>query len=149
VMTSDGVKLITDPVRALSAQPIDTLIAPGAFLVDDVTRDQALVDWVRNRAGDCRRVCSVCVGSFLLAAAGLLEGRRVATHWMHCALLAERYPAVTVEADAIFVRDGAVWTSAGVTTGIDLALALIEEDVGRQVAMKVARILVVYLKRAG
>jgi transcriptional regulator GlxA family with amidase domain len=108
-----------------------------------------LVQWVRKRAPTCRRVCSVCVGSFLLAAAGVLDGRRAATHWMHAPLLATRHPQVAVEPDAIFVRDGRVWSSAGVTTGIDLALAMIEEDAGRQVAMNVARMLVVYLKRTG
>jgi transcriptional regulator GlxA family with amidase domain len=91
----------------------------------------------------------VCVGSFLLAAAGLLDGRRAATHWMKCGLLAERHPEVTVMPDAIFVRDGQVWSSAGMTTGIDLALALIEEDFGRQLSLDVARVLVVYLKRSG
>jgi len=104
---------------------------------------------VGDRSPSCRRVCSVCIGSFLLAAAGVLDGRRAATHWLHAPLLAERHPRVTVEPDAIFIRDGAVWSSAGVTTGIDLALALIEQDAGRALAMKVARILVVYLKRAG
>jgi transcriptional regulator GlxA family with amidase domain len=149
VQTADGVELVTKSVRSLSRTPIDTLIVPGAFAVDDVTRDRALIRWVRGRAGSCRRVCSVCIGSFLLAAAGVLDGRRAATHWMHAPLLATRHPMVTVEPDAVFVRDGAVWSSAGVTTGIDLALALIEQDVGRGVAMNVARILVVYLKRAG
>src|SRR6202158_1204950 len=147
--TADGVELVTDSVRSLSRKPIDTLIVPGGFAVDDVTRDRAMVQWVRRRAASCRRVCSVCVGSFLLAAAAPLDGRRVATHWMHAPLLATRHPRVTVEPDAIFVRDGAIWSSAGVTTGIDLALALIEQDAGREVAMNVARILVVYLKRAG
>jgi transcriptional regulator GlxA family with amidase domain len=147
--TADGVELVTDSVRSLSRKPIDTLIVRGAFAVNDVTRDRAMVQWVRRRAASCRRVCSVCVGSFLLAAAGLLDGRRAATHWMHAPLLATRHPRVTVEPDAIFVRDGAIWSSAGVTTGIDLALALIEQDAGREVAMNVARILVVYLKRAG
>ena len=90
----------------------------------------------------------MCVGSFLLAAAGVLDGRRAATHGMHAPLLATRHPQVAVEPDAIFVHDGRVWSSAGVTPGIDLALALIEEDAGRQVAMNVARMLVVYLKRA-
>jgi transcriptional regulator GlxA family with amidase domain len=149
VKTADGVALVTDSVRTLSRTQIDTLIVPGAFLVDDVTRDRDLVRWVGKKAPTCRRVCSVCVGSFLLAAAGVLDGRRAATHWMHAPLLATRYPQVAVEPDAIFVRDGRVWSSAGVTTGIDLALALIEEDAGRQVAMNVARMLVVYLKRAG
>ena len=96
-----------------------------------------------------RRVCSVCIGSFLLAAAGILNAHRAATHWMHAPLLASRYPSVTLEPDAIFVHDGVVWTSAGVTSGIDLALALIEQDAGRKAAIEVARILVVYLKRAG
>jgi len=94
-------------------------------------------------------VCSVCIGSFLLAAAGVLDGRRAATHWMHAPLLATRHPRVAVEPDAVFIRDGAIWSSAGVTTGIDLALALIEQDLGRELAMSVARILVVYLRRSG
>jgi transcriptional regulator GlxA family with amidase domain len=149
VKTANGVVLVTDSVRTLSRTQIDTLIVPGAFLVDDVTRDRDLVQWVRKKAPTCRRVCSVCVGSFLLAAAGVLDGRRAATHWMHAPLLATRHPQVAVEPDAIFVHDGRVWSSAGVTTGIDLALALIEEDAGRQVAMNVARMLVVYLKRSG
>jgi transcriptional regulator GlxA family with amidase domain len=149
VKTADGVALITDSVRTLNKTQIDTLIVPGAFLVDDVTRDRDLVRWVGKRAAACRRVCSVCIGSFLLAEAGVLDGRRAATHWMHAPLLATRHPQVVVEPDAIFVRDGNVWSSAGVTTGIDLALALIEQDAGRQVAMNVARMLIVYLKRSG
>jgi transcriptional regulator GlxA family with amidase domain len=149
VQTADGVELNTKSLRSLATKPIDTLIVPGAFVVDDVTRDRALVQWVKTRAPACRRVCSVCIGSFLLAAAGILNERRAATHWMHAPLLARLYPSVTVEPDAIFVHDGVVWTSAGVTSGIDLALALIEQDAGRRVAIEVARILVVYLKRAG
>ena len=149
VPTADGVPLITESIRSLDRIEIDTLIVPGAFLVEDVTRDVELIKWVAKRAPKCRRVCSVCVGSFMLAAAGLLNGRRVATHWMHTQLLARQYPDVKVEPDAIFVRDGRVWSSAGVTTGIDLALALIEEDSGRETAIAVARVLVVYLKRAG
>jgi transcriptional regulator GlxA family with amidase domain len=149
VMTADGVELNTKPVRSATKNPIDTLVVPGGFFVDDVTRDRALVQWIAKTAPQCRRVCSVCVGSFLLAEAGILDGRRAATHWMHAPLLASCYPAVTVEPDAIFVRDGRVWSSAGVTSGIDLALALIEQDAGRKVAMDVARMLVVYLKRAG
>jgi transcriptional regulator GlxA family with amidase domain len=149
VKTADGVELSTKSVRSLARKPIDTLIVPGAFVVDDVTRDRALVQWVKKNAPACRRVCSVCIGSFLLAAAGILNEHRAATHWMHAPLLASRYPSVTVEPDAIFVHDGVVWTSAGVTSGIDLALALIEQDAGRKAAIEVARILVVYLKRAG
>ena len=106
-------------------------------------------DWVRQRATRARRVASVCTGAFLLASAGLLDGRRAATHWKYCAKLAERFPAVHVEPDPIFVCDGSVWTSAGVTAGIDLALALVEEDLGRTLALTVARYLVVFLKRPG
>jgi transcriptional regulator GlxA family with amidase domain len=149
VMTADGVELHTTPMRSTANNPIDTLVVPGGFFVDDVTRDRALVQWIAESAPQCKRVCSVCVGSFMLAEAGLLDGRRAATHWMHAPLLASRYSAVTVEPDAIFVRDGRIWSSAGVTSGIDLALALIEQDAGRKVAMDVARMLVVYLKRAG
>ena len=149
VLTADGVGLVTKSIGTLDRTSIDTLIVPGACNVDDVFRDRALIRWLRRRAGRCRRVCSVCIGTFLLAEAGLLRGRRATTHWMHCALLATRHPEITVEADAIYVRDGAIWTSAGVTTGIDLALALIEQDCGRAVAMHVARMLVVYLRRTG
>lgn len=149
VMTADGVEIVTVAVETLETQRIDTLVTPGAFQVEDVTRDTELIDWVRRRAPDCKRICSVCTGSFLLASAGILDGRRAVTHWMHCALLASRHPDVRVEPDAIFVRDGQVWSSAGVTTGIDLALALIEQDLGHEAALEVARVLVVYLKRAG
>ena len=149
VLTADGVPIVTEPVRALEGLAIDTLIVPGACSIDDVRRDRELIDWIRCHAPDCRRVCSVCVGTFLLAEAGLLTGRRVVTHWQHCELLAASYPNITVEPDAIYVRDGGIWSSAGVTTGIDLALALIEQDCGRSVAMHVARVLVVYLRRTG
>jgi transcriptional regulator GlxA family with amidase domain len=148
-MTADGVGLVTEPVAVLEGHAIDTLIVPGACNVDDVCRDHELVDWVRRRAPECRRVCSVCIGTFLLAEAGLLDGRRAVTHWMHCGLLSSRYPKITVEPDAIYLRDGTIWSSAGVTTGIDLTLALIEQDCGRGVAMHVARVLVVYLRRMG
>jgi transcriptional regulator GlxA family with amidase domain len=100
-------------------------------------------------ASRVRRLASVCSGTFLLAEAGLLDGRRVTTHWRGCDELARRYPALTVERDPIFVRDGTVYTSAGVTAGMDLALALVEEDHGRQVALRVARQLVMFLKRPG
>ena len=111
--------------------------------------DPALLRWVLARARRARRVASVCTGAFVLAAAGMLDGRRAATHWMHCAELARRFPAVRVEPDPIFVRDGAIWTSAGVTAAIDLALALVEEDVGRALSLAVARHLVMFLKRPG
>ena len=149
VMTADGVALVTEPVTALDGHVIDTLIVPGACDINDARRDRELIDWIGQRAPHCRRLCSVCIGAFLLAEAGLLHGKRVVTHWQHCRRLAESYPGITVEPDAIYVCDGAIWSSAGVTTGIDLALALIEQDCGRAVAMQVARVLVVYLRRMG
>jgi len=122
---------------------------PGAFAVEDVIRDHDLIRWFRNTAHACRRVCSACSGSFLLAAAGILDGHRAATHWAQVSRLTSQHPNVTVEPDAIYVHDRKVWTSAGGTSCIDLALALIEQDAGREVALKVAQFLVVYLKRAG
>ena len=111
--------------------------------------DPALVAWLAARAASARRVASVCTGAWLLGASGLLDGRRAATHWSFCAQFAEAFPAVRVEPDPIFLRDGPIWTSAGVTAGIDLALALLEEDFGRELALAVARHLVVFLKRPG
>ncbi|MFS2020712.1 GlxA family transcriptional regulator, partial [Massilia sp. CT11-108] len=107
------------------------------------------VDWIAGAAPHARRVTSVCTGAFLLAQGGLLDGRRVATHWNMADVLEQRFPALEVDRDAIFVRQDPVWTSAGVTAGIDLALALVEEDCGRALAMDVARELVVFMKRAG
>jgi transcriptional regulator GlxA family with amidase domain len=128
---------------------LDTLIISGGPGIDAAAADPVLVDWVRGRAAHARRVASVCTGAFLLAAAGVLDGRRAATHWSLCTELARRFPTVRVEPDPIFVRDGSVWTSAGITAGIDLALALVEQDLGRTVALAVARYLVVFLKRPG
>jgi transcriptional regulator GlxA family with amidase domain len=125
------------------------LLVAGGEGVEAAAEDPVLIDWVRQRASRARRVASVCTGAFLLAAAGVLDGRRATTHWMYCARLAQSFPAVRIEPDPIFVCDGPVWTSAGVTAGIDLALALVEEDLGRSVALAVARYLVVFLKRPG
>lgn len=149
VRTASGVDLNTKSLRSLAGKPIDTLLVPGAFSVDDVIRDRVLVDWFRNMAPACGRVCSACSGAFLLAAAGILDGHRAATHWAQASRLDTEYPNVTVELDAIYVHDRKVWTSAGGTSCIDLALALIEQDAGREVALKVAQFLVVYLRRAG
>ena len=149
VRTASGVDLNTKSLRSLEGKPIDTLLVPGAFSVEDVIRDRALIRWFRNMAPACRRVCSACSGSFLLAAAGILDGHQAATHWARASQLATEYPNVTVEPDAIYVHDRRVWTSAGGTSCIDLALALIEQDAGRSIALKVAQFLVVYLKRAG
>ena len=148
VVASAGLGLLTHPLPT-AQEPSDTLIVAGGSGVHAMSRDVQLVAWLREHAARSRRVASVCTGAFLLAAAGLLDERRAVTHWTRCAELAQRYPAVRVEADPIFIRDGAVWTSAGVTAGIDLALALVEEDVGRALALEVARHLVVFLKRPG
>jgi transcriptional regulator GlxA family with amidase domain len=128
---------------------LDTLIVAGGFGVDAACENIALIRWIRARAAAARRIASVCSGAFLLAATGLLDGRRAVTHWRRCAELARRFPAVHLEPDPIFVRDGNIWTSAGVTAGIDLALALVEADFGRALALAVARQLVVFLKRPG
>ncbi|MFI5317287.1 MAG: GlxA family transcriptional regulator, partial [Myxococcota bacterium] len=112
-------------------------------------RDRALVDFLRRAAPRARRVASICSGTFLLAEAGLLDGRRATTHWAHCAELAKRYPRVAVETDPIFVRDGKLWSSAGVCAGMDLALALAEQDHGRELALTVAQWMVLFLKRPG
>ena len=149
VRTASGVDLNTKSLRTLEGKPIDTLLAIGAFSVEDVIRDRALIRWFRNTAPACRRVCSVCSGAFLLAAAGILDGHRAATHWAQVSRLATEYPNVAVEPDAIYVHDRGVWSSGGASSCIDLALALIEQDAGRKVALKVAQFLVVYLKRAG
>jgi transcriptional regulator GlxA family with amidase domain len=148
VTASAGLALAAGPLPPVG-EALDTLLVAGGEGAEAAAEDPALVDWVRERATRARRVASVCTGAFLLAAAGVLDGRRAATHWMYCARLAERFPAVRVEPDPIFVCDGSVWTSAGVTAGIDLALALVEEDLGRSVALAVARYLVVFLKRPG
>jgi transcriptional regulator GlxA family with amidase domain len=148
VATSSGLALVVSALPPATAE-LDTLIVAGGYGVNAACADPALVGWLRERAGRARRLASVCSGAFLLAAAGLLTGRRVATHWTRCAELARRHPELIVEPDPIFIRDGDVWTSAGITAGIDLALALIEEDLGRAAALAVARQLVVFLKRPG
>jgi transcriptional regulator GlxA family with amidase domain len=148
VTASAGVGLVAHPLSSIGA-PLDTLIVAGGEGVDLAAMDPRLVDWVRARAGDARRVASICTGAFLLASTGLLDGRRVATHWQFCAELERRFPALKVEREPIFVHDEPVWTSAGVTAGVDLALALVEQDLGHTVALAVARYLVVFLKRPG
>lgn len=146
VRTSSGLTLVPDGSLADAAPP-HTLLVPGG----QGTRapDPALIDWLRGHAPHAGRLVSVCTGALLLAAAGLLDGHRVTTHWTVCDHLARSYPAVEVDPDPIFVRDGRLATSAGVTAGIDLALALVEEDHGRDIALTIARHLVVFLRRPG
>ncbi len=147
--TSSGLGLVADLAVDACDGPIDTLVVAGGDGTADAVGDAALVDWIRDAAGRSRRVTSVCSGAFLLAAAGLLAGRRATTHWRVCDLLARLHPGVEVEADRIYVRDGRVWTSAGVTAGMDLALALVEDDHGGPLALEVARQLVLFTQRAG
>jgi transcriptional regulator GlxA family with amidase domain len=128
---------------------IDSLVVAGGRGVKAAVEDERLVAWLKGAAKRSRRVTSVCTGAFLLARTGVLDGRRATTHWASCGELSRRHPDVEVEADPIFVRDGNVITSAGVTAGMDLALALVEEDLGREVALETARWLVLFLKRPG
>lgn len=132
-----------------SQSPIDTLIVAGGPGVLKAEKSAPLIEWIRAAAGRSRRVASVCSGSLLLARAGLLDGRRATSHWATCAELSRRNPEVEVDPDPIFVQDGKVWTSAGVTAGMDLSLALVAEDLGEEVALEVARWLVMFLRRPG
>ncbi|WP_327373138.1 GlxA family transcriptional regulator [Streptomyces sp. NBC_01216] len=149
VRTTSGLRLLPDTTLAGAAdgEAPHTLLVPGG----EGTRrpDPRLIDWLRENAPRAERLVSVCSGALLLAGAGLLDGRRATTHWAVCDHLARCYPRVAVEAEPIFVRDGSVSTSAGVTAGIDLALALVEEDLGRDSALAIARHLVVFLRRPG
>jgi transcriptional regulator GlxA family with amidase domain len=133
----------------LGSAPLDTVLVAGGDLFPTHPVDAALADAARNLAGRSRRTASICTGAFVLAAAGLLDGRRATTHWEHATALARSYPAIEVEPDAIFVEDGTVFSSAGVSAGIDLALAMVEQDHGPELARDVARSLVVYLQRPG
>jgi transcriptional regulator GlxA family with amidase domain len=147
--TSGGLSLVAQRSLARATGPVDTLLVAGGVGTRPRARDRRLVPWIRRAARRARRVASVCTGAFLLAEAGLLDGRRATTHWAACDALARRFPAVQVERDPIFVREGNVYTSAGITSGIDLALALVEEDCGRELAITVARWLVMFLRRPG
>ncbi|HWH31350.1 MAG TPA: AraC family transcriptional regulator [Egibacteraceae bacterium] len=147
VRSSSGLGLLPHGTLADAPARIDTLVVAGGDGTAAAMADPRLLGWLSGAAARCRRVTSVCSGAFLLAEAGLLDGRRATTHWSVCGALARRYPAVTVEPDPIFVRDGDVWTSAGVTAGMDLALALVEDDHGRDIALAVARRLVLFLRR--
>lgn len=148
VRSESGLRLGIDAAID-SIEEIDTLIVAGGRGTKRAIEDRDLVDSIRRLSARARRTAGVCTGAFLLAEAGLLDGRRATTHWFRCEQLARRYPAVSVEPDPIFIRDGDVLTSAGVTAGMDLALALAEEDHGREVALQTARMLVVYARRPG
>ncbi|MFH9353371.1 GlxA family transcriptional regulator [Kitasatospora sp. NPDC017646] len=153
VTTAAGVRILPDLTfdQAAAAGGIDTLLVPGAVEVDggrvQALTDPDVVDHVRTLAARARRIASVCVGAHLLAAAGLLDGKRATTHWSTAAQLAAEHPQIEVDADPIFIRDGEVWTGAGISACLDLSLALVAEDFGEELALRVARQLVMYLKR--
>jgi transcriptional regulator GlxA family with amidase domain len=149
VETSCRVALFADRDYRSIRGPVDTLLVAGGKGAWRAAQDEPLLRWLRRIAPRVRRIGSVCTGAFVLAAAGLLDGRRATTHWQVCPRLARDHPAVTVEEDPIFVRDGNTYTSAGVTAGMDLALALVEEDHGHAAAMRIARHLVMFVRRPG
>lgn len=147
--TGSGYAIVPELALGDVRGPIDTLLVAGGEGTRAAARDEDLIDWLRTIAPRARRVASVCTGAFLLARAGLLDGRRATTHWAWCDELARQFPQVIVEPDPIFVADGNVHTSAGVTAGMDLALALVEEDLGPAAALAVARQLVMFVRRPG
>lgn len=147
VASSSGVRMEAEGLDA--ADPIDTLVIAGGEGTRTPATNAALLDFVRRTAGQARRIASVCSGAYILAEAGLLDGRRATTHWGRSRDFSKRYPKVKLDADRIYVRDGAVWTSAGISAGIDLALALIADDLGEEVARATAQQLVVYHRRPG
>jgi transcriptional regulator GlxA family with amidase domain len=149
VLPTSSVGLVAARALAGVRGDVDTLLVAGGMGTAAAMEDSALLASLRRLAPRVRRLGSVCTGAFVLAAAGLLDGRRATTHWQWCAALAERFPSVRVDPDPIWVRDGSVYTSAGVTAGMDLALALVEEDHGRALALEVARGLVLFLRRPG
>ena len=156
VVTPRGRSVRLSNGLTLSAAPLpdpppghDTLLVAGGVGARAAVQGHDVVDWVAAASRRARRTASVCTGAYLLAEAGLLDGRRATTHWRYCGALARRHPQISMDPDAIYVRDGDLWTSAGVTAGIDLTLALIEEDLGRAIALAVAQELVVFLKRPG
>lgn len=151
LVTSCGLPIRTRRLSTLKPRPDDTVLVAGADTapITQAARDQALLRWVQSAAPIVRRIGSVCSGAFVLAAAGVLDGKCAATHWSACEQLARLFPKVEVDKNAIFVTDGTVWTSAGVTTGIDMALAMVEADLGREIADQIAARLVLYMRRPG
>jgi transcriptional regulator GlxA family with amidase domain len=149
IPTSSGLRLVAERRFRDVRDRVDTLLVAGGRGSRTAAQDAQLRAWLRRMAPRVRRLGSVCTGSFILAAAGLLDDKRATTHWAWCDALSKLHPRIRVDADPIFVRDGQVFTSAGVTAGMDLALALVEEDFGRQIALDVARQLVLFLRRPG
>jgi transcriptional regulator GlxA family with amidase domain len=149
VKTTCGIELIATHSYSDVEDGLDTLIVAGGADAEQASADPSLVECVRSMAPRARRVASICTGAFILAAAGLLHQRRVTTHWMYSGTLAAAYPSIEVDSSLIFARDGNIYSSGGITAGIDLALALVEEDLGREIALMVARTVVVFPRRPG
>jgi transcriptional regulator GlxA family with amidase domain len=147
--TPAGISIATKPFEAFENREIDTLMIAGGESIDLAVADAQLIDWIAKTAIRARRVASVCTGAFLLAETGLLSGRRATTHWRWAKQFQEQYPAVQVEEDKIYVKDGKFFSSAGIAAGMDLALGLIEDDLGPQTALAVAQNWVMFLKRPG
>jgi transcriptional regulator GlxA family with amidase domain len=147
VRSASGLAILAE--QPLPAEPPDTLVVVGGNGAQQARHDVELLGWLRRTSPATRRTCSVCTGAFVLAAAGLLDGRRATTHWSRAGKLAREYRSVLVDAEPLFIQDGPVWTSGGVTAGIDLALALVEADLGAAAAQTVARWLVLFLRRSG
>ncbi len=148
VTMSNGIRLAVDPLPEPPPRH-DTLLVAGGEGSRKAVDDPVVVDWIARASLKARRTTSICTGAYLLAAAGLLDGHRATTHWAFCDGFRQRFPEVQLDPEPIFIRDGDLWTSAGVTAGIDLALALVEDDLGSEVALTVARMMVVFLKRPG
>ncbi|ARP80507.1 AraC family transcriptional regulator [Bordetella genomosp. 8] len=147
--SSSGVRILPDLVAGQTEARFDTLLVAGAPHAHQLALRKDVIEWLRGSARRARRYGSVCTGAFVLASAGLLDGRRITTHWAAVRTLVQAYPSITVDEDALYVRDGKLRTAAGVTAGLDLALALVEEDLGRDVAQRVASQLVMFFKRPG
>jgi len=148
VRTAQGLTVTTQHIDEIESCLLDTLIVVGSFEADK-SCDPRLVECVQKHRNSIRRIASACTGAFVLARAGILDGRRAVTHWMDCETLAKDFPAITVNSDCIFVEDDGVWTSAGITASVDMTLAMVEQDYGPEMAMSIARTMVVFLRRSG
>jgi len=149
ITTLSGLQIVPTNCYGKVLDHLDTLIVPGGADPEVAVKDAELVEWIYNHSKKVRRLASVCTGAFMVAKSGLLDGRRVTTHWDFSSKFRVQYPSVQLDPDRIFVRDGPIWSSGGITSGIDLALAMVEEDWGHSLALFIARYLVVFLKRPG
>ncbi|WP_295957048.1 GlxA family transcriptional regulator [Rhodoferax sp.] len=149
IKSSSGITINPDRTIFDPCPQFDTVLVPGGLGVFDVLEDSTVLDWLAQQSRSCRRLGAVCNGGFALGAAGLLKDKTVSTHWMDVARMASMFPSARIEPDRIYIKDGGLYTTAGVTAGIDLSLLLIEEDFGKKMALDVAKYLIVYLRRAG